>query len=94
VTNTGRRAGTEVAQLYVADPAAAQEPPRQLRGFQRVTLRPGQSTVVHFSMPASSLAYWAPPGWTVAPGTYRVYVGDSSALASLPLRGQFSLGGR
>jgi beta-glucosidase len=95
VTNTGSRAGTEVAQLYVGDPASAQEPPRQLRGFQRVTLRPGQHEVVHFSLPASSLAYWsdATQGWTTAPGTYQVYVGDSSATASLPLHGQFSLGG-
>ena len=77
VTNTGRRAGTEVAQLYVGDPAAAQEPPRQLRAFQRVTLRPGHSAVVHFSVPASSLAYWdtATQGWVTAPGTYQVYVG-------------------
>jgi beta-glucosidase len=91
VTNTGHRAGTEVAQLYISDPAAAQEPPRQLRGFQRVSLRPGQSQVVHFSLPASALAYWD-GAWTTAPGVYQVYVGDSSALAGLPLRGQFSLG--
>jgi beta-glucosidase len=44
VTNTGSRAGTDVAQLYLGDPAAAGEPPRQLKGFQRVTLNPGQST--------------------------------------------------
>jgi beta-glucosidase len=95
VTNTGQRAGTEVVQLYVGDPAAAQEPPRQLRGFQRVTLRPGQHQVVHFSLPASSLAYWddTTQGWTTPPGTYQVYVGDSSATADLPLHGQFTLGG-
>jgi beta-glucosidase len=94
VTNTGRRTGTEVAQLYVGDPAAAQEPPRQLRGFQRVTLRPGQGEVVRFSLPASSLGYWdtATHGWATAPGLYRVYVGDSSSLAGLPLRGQFAIG--
>ena len=96
VTNTGPRAGTEVAQLYVGDPAAAQEPPRLLRGFQRVTLQPGQGTVVHFSLPASGLAHWdtSTHSWATAPGTYQVYVGDSSALAGLPLRGQFSLTGR
>ena len=95
VTNTGPRAGTEVAQLYIGDPAAAQEPPRLLRGFQRVTLQPGQSTVVHFSLPASALAYWdtGTQGWATAPGTYQVYVGDSSALPGLPLRGEFALGG-
>ena len=46
-----------MAQLYIGDPAAG-EPPRQLRGFQRVTLRPGQRQEVHFSLPASALAYW------------------------------------
>ncbi|HEU5419404.1 MAG TPA: glycoside hydrolase family 3 C-terminal domain-containing protein [Streptosporangiaceae bacterium] len=94
VTNTGQRAGTEVAQLYIGDPAAAGEPPRQLRGFQRVTLQPGQHQVVHFTLPASALAYWdtASQGWATAPGTYQVYVGDSSALAGLPLQGEFSLG--
>jgi hypothetical protein len=51
----------------------------------------------HFSLPASSLAYWdttTTQGWTTAPGTYQVYVGDSSAVAGLPLHGQFSIGGR
>jgi beta-glucosidase len=93
VTNTGSRAGTEVAQLYVGDPAAIQEPPRQLRGFQQVTLRPGQSETVRFMLTGSSVAYWdaATSAWAVAPGTYQVYVGDSSALANLPLRGNFTL---
>ena len=74
---------------------AAREPPQQLRAFQRVTLRPGQGAVVHFSVLASSLAYWGTTtqGWVTAPGTYQVYVGESSALGNLPLRGQFSLGG-
>jgi beta-glucosidase len=93
VTNTGRRAGAEVAQVYVGYPSAAGEPPRQLRGFQRVSLRPGQHAVVHFTLNASDLAYWdtAAQGWAVAPGTYQVYVGDSSALVGLPLRGSFTL---
>jgi beta-glucosidase len=95
VRNTGRRPGTEVAELYVGDPAAAQEPPRQLRGFQQVTLSPGQSRIVRFILPASALAYWDPSteGWTTAPGRYHVWVGDSSALADLPLHGQFSIDG-
>jgi beta-glucosidase len=93
VTNTGSRAGTEVAQLYVGDPASIQEPPRQLRGFQQVTLRPGQSEMARFTLTRSSVAYWdaATSAWAVAPGTYQVYVGDSSALANLPLQGSFTL---
>jgi beta-glucosidase len=91
VTNTGDRTATEVAQLYVTDPAAAGEPPRELRGFDRVTLGARQSEVVHFTVSASSLAYWdtGTNAWTVAPGTYTAYVGDSSALANLPLVGSF-----
>jgi beta-glucosidase len=94
VTNTGSRAGTEVAQLYVGDPAAAQEPPRQLKGFQRVYLQPEQHAEVHFTLPASALSYWdtATDGWVVAPGTYQVYVGNSSALPGLPLHSSFEEG--
>jgi beta-glucosidase len=93
VTNTGREAGSEVAQLYLGDPAVAGEPPRQLKGFQRVTLRPGQSTVVSFTLDAHDLSYWndAANGWVVPAGGFRVYVGDSSALPGLPLRGGFTV---
>jgi beta-glucosidase len=93
VTNTGREAGSEVAQLYLGDPAVAGEPPRQLKGFQRVTLRPGQSTAVSFTLDAHDLSYWneAANGWVVPAGGFRVYVGDSSALPGLPLRGGFTV---
>jgi beta-glucosidase len=85
VTNTGSRAGADVAQLYVADPAAAGEPAEQLKGFQRVSLRPGQTWRVTFRLSRSAFAWWNPKtsGWTVTPGRYRLMVGDSSA--SLPL---------
>jgi beta-glucosidase len=91
VTNTGSRRGTEVAQLYLGDPASTGEPARQLRGIQRADLGPGQSTIVTFRLTAQDLAYWnsAGHGWTDAPGTYRVWVGDSSAAAGLPLAGEF-----
>jgi beta-glucosidase len=93
VTNTGSRAGTEVAQLYVGDPSSIGEPPRQLRGFQQVTLKPGESESVRFTLTGSSVAYWdtATSAWAVAPGAYQVFVGDSSALADLPLQGSFTL---
>ena len=95
VTNTGSRSGTEVAQLYIGDPAAIGEPPRQLKAFLQVTLRPGQRATVHFTLPRSSLAYWdtTTNAWAVAPGAYQVYVGDSSALANLPLHGTLQLAG-
>ena len=43
VTNTGKVAGSDVAQLYLGDPSVAGEPPRQLKGFDKVDLQPGQS---------------------------------------------------
>ena len=93
VTNTGHAAGTEVAQLYLGDPAAAGEPPRQLKGFQRVTLSPGQSSTVTFHLTRQDLAYWKTSAnkWVVPEGQFHVYVGDSSALANLPLQGSFTL---
>jgi beta-glucosidase len=94
VTNTGKRPGAEVAQLYLADPRATGEPVRQLRGFARAQLAPRQSTTVTFPLTARDLAYWRTPAnsWAIARGIYHVYVGDSSALVDLPLHGAFSLG--
>ncbi len=98
VTNTGNRSGTDVAQLYVTDPASAGEPPRQLKGFERVSLRAGQSERVRFTLTPSDLQWFDPSapgasatggGWSQSAGAYQVYVGDSSALANLPLRGGF-----
>src|SRR6202522_592461 len=57
VTNTGTVTGSDVAQLYLNDPAAAGEPPRQLKGFQEVTLKPGQPTTVHFTLSGQHLSY-------------------------------------
>jgi beta-glucosidase len=87
VTNTGSRAGSDVVQLYVGDPASVGEPPKQLKGFSKVTLAPGQTTQVSFRLPPSAFAYWndAANGWAVADGTYKIMVGDSSA--NLPLTG-------
>ncbi|MBO0805090.1 MAG: glycoside hydrolase family 3 C-terminal domain-containing protein [Nocardiopsaceae bacterium] len=93
VTNTGSRAGSDVAQLYTGDPPSTGEPPRQLEGFQKVTLQPGQSKRVSFTLTPAQLSWWddSANGWTQSPGRYQVYVGDSSALANLPLRGSFAV---
>ena len=93
ITNTGSRTGSDVAQLYVGDPAATGEPPRALQGFDRVTLAPGQSARVSFTVTPQQLSWWSDSadGWTESPGRYSVYVGDSSALANLPLRGGFAV---
>ena len=78
VTNTGRRAGTEVAQLYLGMPASAGEPPNQLKGFQKVRLSPGRSATVTFRLGTRALSIWDGGRWRVPAGTYRVTVGDSS----------------
>jgi beta-glucosidase len=93
VANTGRVAGSDVVQLYLGDPAVAGEPPRQLKAFRRVTLAPGQSQAVRFTLTGHDLSYWddAANGWVVPGGRFQIYVGDSSALAGLPLRSAFTV---
>ncbi len=93
ITNTGPRTGSDVAQLYLGDPPSTGEPPRQLEGFDKVTLAPGKSARLSFTVTPAQLSWWddSASGWTQAPGTYGVYVGDSSALANLPLRGAFQV---
>jgi beta-glucosidase len=91
VTNTGNRAGAEVVQLYIGMPAVADEPPQQLKGFQKITLQPGQSARVHFVLTRADLAYWstAANNWATASGTYRILVGTSSR--DIAARGTFNI---
>jgi beta-glucosidase len=93
VTNTGKVAGAEVAQLYVGLPssAAVPEPPQQLKGFKKVALDPGQTAHIQFTLDARAVSYWniATHGWAVLPGTIRVGVGSSSR--DIHLRGQFEV---
>ena len=93
ITNVGSRAGADVAQLYLGDPPAAGEPPRQLVGFEKVSLALGQSRQVVFTITPRDTWWWddAAHGWNQSTGTYRVFVGDSSALADLPLRSAFEI---
>ncbi|MEL1266211.1 beta-glucosidase BglX [Pseudoxanthomonas putridarboris] len=81
VTNTGPRAGVEVVQLYVRDDVASvTRPVKQLRGFQRVALEPGESRTVTFTLGFDDLAmYDAAMQRVVEPGTFTVFVGGSSA---------------
>jgi beta-glucosidase len=81
VTNTGSRDGAEVVQLYLSHPSAAvPRPPRELRGFRKVRLAPGETAAVAFALTARDLAYWSERehGWLTEPGCYRVAVGASS----------------
>ncbi len=82
LTNTGDRAGAEVAQLYVHDQQAdVPRPIKQLRGFAKVMLEPGESKVVTMSLPASDLAFWdeASQSMKVEPGEMELQIGASSA---------------
>ena len=80
VANSGRREGAEVVQLYLGSPAAAGEPPKQLKGFEKILLKPGESKVVTLQLDKNNLAAWDSEshGWRVYPGTYSVMVGGSS----------------
>ena len=80
VTNTGSRAGAEVAQLYLRHPATAGEPPKQLKGFGKVALAPGQSGQVTFQLGIRALAHWdvGTDRWIAPAGTYTLMAGNSS----------------
>ena len=81
VTNTGSVAGDDVAQLYIHDPVASlAQPVRRLRGFQRVTLKPGEETTVSWTLDASDVGFYDNKGkFRVEPGAIEAYVGDSSS---------------
>ena len=81
VTNTGARVGDEVVQLYLRDDAASvARPVRELKGFQRVTLRPGETRTVDFVLqPVDLSMYGLDLRRIVEPGTFTVWAGGSSA---------------
>jgi beta-glucosidase len=88
ITNTGSRAGDEVAQLYIHQRVASRtRPVMQLRGFKRVTLEPGQKATVEFAVTPADLALVdADMNWVVEPGMFDVMVGASSVdTTSIPL---------
>jgi beta-glucosidase len=94
VANTGKRAGAEVVQLYITPPASpVKRPLKQLAGFQRVELQPGEQKVVTFELPFSDPAFWY---WDedkrqfVCPtGVAKILIGNSSA--NLSLTGELTL---
>ena len=81
VANTGSRAGTEVVQIYVCPPEGEVERPvRELKGFARVTLQPGEARRVSVELDRAAFAYWDTPqnGWKVPPGIYGIEAGASA----------------
>jgi beta-glucosidase len=92
VTNTGKVAGAEVAQLYVSDPSAkAQRPERELKGFEKVRLAPGETRHVTLSLDARAFSYWDENAhkWAIDPGKFTIFVGDSSE--NTPLKADVTL---
>jgi beta-glucosidase len=80
VTNAGSVAGAEVAQLYVSDPSAqVDRPERELKGFAKVRLDPGETRHVTLSLDQRAFSYWDEPAhrWIVDPGKFIIRVGDS-----------------
>ena len=80
VTNTGKYAGTEVVQLYVQDKVASvTRPVKELKGFRRVALQPGETRTVIFSLPVSELAFWnIDMKKVVEPGDFKLWLGTNS----------------
>jgi beta-glucosidase len=80
VTNTGDRAGAQVIQVYVGQRHCSVERPlRELKGFAKIALAPGETKTAEVFLPHESFAYWSPAtkGWTVEPGTFTIEAGDS-----------------
>jgi beta-glucosidase len=97
LANTGAVAGAEVAQVYLGLPASLNEPPRRLVGWQKVLLQPNSSQAVTIEVNQNDsshpMSYWntSTGSWTVAPGTYTVYLGNSEAAASLKTVGTITV---
>jgi beta-glucosidase len=91
VRNTGKRAGTEIAEVYASLPDAAGEPPKRLIGWTRVALAPGESKQVTIPVGRDRLSVYDEDsdGWKLVPGNYTVLAGGSSQ--NLPLRAQIVL---
>jgi beta-glucosidase len=89
IKNSGARAGDEVVQLYVHQQnSSVKVPAKALRGFQRISLQPGETKTVAFTLPAAKLAIWdeATHGFVVEPGAFDILVGASSADIRLKSR--------
>jgi beta-glucosidase len=91
VKNTGKRAGTEIAQVYAGLPADAKEPPKRLVGWSKVQLNPGESKEVTITIPARNLSVYddGSSKWNLVPGSYTFMAGGSSK--DLPLQQSVSL---
>ena len=81
VKNTGKVAGAEVVQLYISDPEASVErPAKELKGFKKVFLQPGEATTVTFEIPDSALSFFDAEQhkWVLEPGEFIAHIGSAS----------------
>jgi beta-glucosidase len=84
VTNTSRTAGDEVAQIYIHQRAgSASRPVRQLKGFRRIALKPGETQTLTFPLGFDELSFWSPQtkAWVAEPGMFDVWAGENSTAA-------------
>ncbi len=92
VTNTGIRAGAEVAEVYVGDAhSKVPRPVKELKGFSKVMLSPGETRRVSFVLDRRAFSYYDVKAaqWAAEPGDFAILVGGSSQ--SLPLKGNATL---
>ncbi len=91
VQNTGGVAGDEVVQLYIHQQSgSASRPVRQLKGFEKVTLAPGEKKTLHFTLGKDELTYWSPSvkKWVLEPAVFDVWAGEDSTAK---LHGNFEI---
>lgn len=90
--NTGEREGAEVAQLYLRDvESSVERPVKELKGFQRVNLKPGEIKKINFKLDKRAMSFYdiRKKDWVAEPGEYEVFVGSSSQ--DIRLKGRFVL---
>jgi beta-glucosidase len=77
VTNTGKRAGKEIVQLYIGDVKASEDRPlKELKDFKKISLEPGETKTVEFEITAEDLQYFSGKNhkWIAEPGKFKAYV--------------------
>jgi beta-glucosidase len=90
ITNTGKRKGKEVVELYVSQPTCSVDrPAKELKGFEKVELNPGETKMVQFTVTPRDLAYYSEAlhAWKTEAGTFKVLIGASET----DIRGSVSL---
>ncbi|CAF1225946.1 unnamed protein product [Adineta steineri] len=93
IQNTGKYYGSEVAQLYLGFPSEAQEPLKILRGFERIYLEPNELKEVALVLSQKDISYWnvINQQWTVASGSYTVWISTSANNADIKLQSSFNV---